>query len=111
LGEQSDDGLVGLSSIHTSRDPLPFSQSDAVIVGQVAAGQAYLSDNQRDTYSEFNVSVQEALTVSSSRHIQSGDSVDVERYGGAIRLRRAKFSLELYEIFLCHLLANDICYF
>jgi hypothetical protein len=61
LGEQSDDGLVGLSSIHTSRDPLPFSQSHAVVVGQITAGQAYLSDDKRDIYSEFNVSVQEAL--------------------------------------------------
>jgi hypothetical protein len=34
--------------------------------------------------------VQEALTVSSSRHIQSGDSVDVQRYGGAIRLPSGK---------------------
>jgi hypothetical protein len=90
LGEQSDLGLVASDSIHTSRDPLPFRQSDAVVVGQVTAGQAYLSDDKRDIYSEFNVSVQEALTVSSARHIQSGDSVDVERHGGAIRLPSGK---------------------
>jgi hypothetical protein len=99
LGEQSDDGLVGLSSIHTSRDPLPFSQSDAVIVGQVTAGQAYFSDDKRDIYSEFNVSVREALTVSSSRHIQSGDSVDVERYGGAIRLPSGKILIRALRDF------------
>jgi hypothetical protein len=48
LGEQSDDGLVGLSSIHTSRDPLPFSQSDAVIVGQVTAGHPLREQGQTE---------------------------------------------------------------
>ena len=90
LGEQSDDGLVGGDSGHSYLDPFPFSQSDTVIVGQVTAGQAYLSDDKRDIYSEFNVSVKEARTVSSARHIQSGDSVVVERYGAAIRLPSGK---------------------
>jgi hypothetical protein len=91
LGEQSDDGLVGVDSGHYYRDPFPFSLSDTVIVGQVTTGQAYLSDDKRDIYSEFNVSVQEARTISSAeRHIQSGDSVVVERYGGAIRLPSGK---------------------
>jgi hypothetical protein len=49
-----------------------------------------LSDDKRDIYSEFKVSVQEARTVSSARHIQSADSVDVQRYGGAIRLPSGK---------------------
>ena len=91
LGEQSDDGLVGGDSGHSYLDPFPFSQSDTVIVGRVTAGQTYLSDDKRDIYSEFKVSVQEARTVlSAERHIQSGDSVVVERYGGAIRLPPGK---------------------
>jgi hypothetical protein len=80
-----------LSSSHSYLDPFPFSLSDTVIVGQVTTGQAYLSDDKRDIYSEFNVSVQEARTISSAeRHIQSGDRVVVERYGGAIRLPSGK---------------------
>jgi hypothetical protein len=91
LGEQSDDALVGLGSSHSYPDPFPFSHSDSLIVGRVTAGQAYLSDDKRDIYSEFNVSVQEARTISSAeRHIQSGDSVVVQRYGGAIRLPSGK---------------------
>jgi hypothetical protein len=91
LGDQSDDGLVGLSSPHSYLDPFPFSLSDSVIVGQVTAGQAYLSDDKRDIYSEFNVSVQQARTISSAeRHIQSGDSVVAQRHGGAIRLPSGK---------------------
>jgi hypothetical protein len=91
LGEQSDDGEVGLSSPHSYLDPFPFGLSDNVVVGQVTTGQAYLSDDKRDIYSEFNVSVQEARTISSAeRHIQSGDSVVVQRYGGAIRLPSGK---------------------
>jgi hypothetical protein len=94
LGEQSDDVLVGYDSGHFYRDPFPFSLSDTVIVGQVTAAQAYLSDDKRDIYSEFNVSVQEARTISSAeRHIQPNDSVIVERYGGAIRLPSGKVLL------------------
>jgi len=99
LGEQSDPDLVGGGSSHFSRDPLPFSQSAAVVVGQVTAGQAHLSDDKREIYSEFNVSVQEALTVSSARHIQSGDSVDVERYGGALRLPSGKVLFRAFRDF------------
>jgi hypothetical protein len=99
LGEQSDPGLVGGGSSHFYRDPLPFSQSDAVVVGLVTAGQAYLSDDKREIYSEFNVSVQEALTVSSARHIQAGDSAVVERYGGAIRLPSGKILFRAFRDF------------
>jgi hypothetical protein len=50
-----------------------------------------LSDDRRDIYSEFTVSVQEVSTISSAeRHIQSGDSVAVERHGGAVRLPSGK---------------------
>src|SRR6202035_1776078 len=91
LGEQSDEGLVGQDSGHSYLNPFPFGLSDTVVVGQVTTGQAYLSDDKRDIYSEFNISVQEAHTISSAeRHIQSGDSVVVERYGGAIRLPSGK---------------------
>jgi hypothetical protein len=43
--------------------------------------------------------VQEALTVSSARHIQSGDSVDVERYGGALRLPSGKVLFRAFRDF------------
>jgi hypothetical protein len=112
LGEQSDDVLVVQDSGHYYLDLFPFSQSDTVIVGQVTTGQAYLSDDKRDIYSEFNVSVQEARTLSSAeRHIQSGDSVVVERHGGAICLPSGKVLLRALRDFPCLLLANDICYF
>jgi hypothetical protein len=90
LGEQSDPVLVVEDMGSYYRDPMPFDQSDAVIVGRVASGQAYLSNDKRDLYSEFKVTVQEALKVPAARYVQAGNSVEVERQGGAIRLPSGK---------------------
>jgi hypothetical protein len=90
LGEQSDPILVGEDMSSFYQDPMPFSQSDGVVVGSIASGQAYLSNDKRDIYSEFKVTVQEALKVPSARYIKAGDSIDVERQGGAIRLPSGK---------------------
>jgi hypothetical protein len=90
LGEQSDAvGVVeDMSSFY--HDPMPFNQSDAVVFGSIASGQAFLTNDKRAIYSEFKLNVQEALKVPTSRYIQAGDSIDVEREGGAIRLPSGK---------------------
>jgi hypothetical protein len=71
-------------------DPMPFNYSDAVVVGSATSGQAYLSNDERNIYSEFSVAVQEVLKDPATRHIQAGDKIDIERQGGAIRLPSGK---------------------
>jgi hypothetical protein len=90
LGEGSDSvGLVkGMAAYY--HDPLPFDHSDAVVVGSITSGQAYLSNDQRNIYSEFGLVVQDVLKDSGTRHIQAGDKIDIERQGGAIRLPSGK---------------------
>jgi hypothetical protein len=90
LGEQSDPVLVVEDMSSFYHDPMPFNQSDAVVVGSIASGRAYLTNDKRDIYSEFKLTVQEALKVPSGRYIQAGDSIDVERQGGALRLPSGK---------------------
>jgi hypothetical protein len=90
LGEQSDPVLVVEDMSSFYHDPMPFNQSDAVVVGSIASGRAYLANDKRDIYSEFKLTVQEALKVPSGRYIQAGDSIDVERQGGALRLPSGK---------------------
>lgn len=93
LGERSDEvGVVeDMSSFY--HDPMPFNQSDAVVVGSIASGQAYLSNDKRAIYSEFKVNVQETLKVPTAPYVRVGDSIDVQREGGAIRLPSGKVLL------------------
>jgi hypothetical protein len=90
LGEQSDTQLFEDDAGTYYHEPMPFDQSDAVVVGDIASGQAYLSNDKRDIYSEFKLVLQEVLKEPAARHIGTGDSLDVERHGGAIRLPSGK---------------------
>jgi hypothetical protein len=99
LGEQSDTVLAVEDMSSFYHDPMPFNQSDGVVVGSIASGQAYLSNDKRDIYSEFKFTVQEALKVPSARYIQAGDSIDVERQGGAIRLPSGKVLIRGFKDF------------
>jgi hypothetical protein len=99
LGEQSDPVLVMEDMGSFYHDPMPFNQSDGVVVGTIASGQAYLSNDKRDLYSEFKVAVQEALKVPSAHYIRSADSIDVVRQGGAIRLPSGKVLIRGFKDF------------
>jgi hypothetical protein len=88
LGEESDATLVSEEMDDYYRDPMPVSQSDAVIVGSVKDGQAYLSNDKRDIYTEFKITVQEV--VKSARYLQADDTIAIERNGGAVRLPSGK---------------------
>jgi hypothetical protein len=61
LGDQSDSQLFAEDTGNYYRDPMPFSHSDAVVVGNITSGQAYLSNDKRDVYSEFQIIIQEVL--------------------------------------------------
>ncbi len=93
LGEQSDPVLVGEDMSSFYQDPLPFGQSDAVVVGKVTSGQTHLSNDKRDIYCEFEVTVQEALKVPGALSIQANETIDIERQGGAVRLPSGKVLL------------------
>jgi hypothetical protein len=90
LGEQSETVLIGADSVSFRRNPLPFRESDAVAVGIVTGGQAYLSDDKREIYSEFKFAVREILKVPTAHYIQAGDNIDILRRGGAVRLPSGK---------------------
>jgi len=60
LGETSEP-IELQSETHFRRDPLPFDNSDAVVVGTVRAGQAYLSNDKRRLYSEFKVELHDVI--------------------------------------------------
>src|SRR6266850_1999355 len=90
LGENSETAIWDLPETHFQKNPMPFDASDAVVVGTVTAGQAYLSNDRRNIYSEFKLKLQEIIKTPSTPYLRVGDSIDIERKGGAVRLRSGK---------------------
>jgi hypothetical protein len=90
LGEDSDTGIWNLKPSHFRKDAMPFAASDAIAIGIVPAGQAYLSNDKRDLYSEFKFSLLEVIKAPQPPSLRSGDAIDIQRRGGAVRLPSGK---------------------
>ncbi len=90
LGEGSDPGIWNLTPSHFRKDALPFAASDAVAIGTVTTGQAYLSNDKRDLYSEFKFSLTEVIKNPQTPYLRAGDTIDIQRRGGAVRLPSGK---------------------
>jgi len=90
LGEDSETTSWDLPETHFKKDPLPFEGSDAIVVGTVTSGQAHLSNDKRSIYSEFKLKVQESVKTPDTMSLRAGDFIDIQRKGGAIRLRSGK---------------------
>jgi hypothetical protein len=90
LGKHSETTLWDLPETHFKKDPMPFQGSDAVVVGTLTSGQAYLSNDKRSIYSEFKLKVHEIVKTPGTVWWRDGDFIDIQRKGGAIRLRSGK---------------------
>ena len=90
LGEDSDVGIFDLPPSHFRKDAMPFDASDAVVIGTVTAGQSHLSNDRRDLYSEFKLTLQGLVKNSAPPYLRVDDSIDIQRKGGAIRLPSGK---------------------
>jgi len=63
---------------------LPVAQSEYVILGKVTGAEAHLSENKKNVYSEFKVTVEKVLKTSSSS-IYQGTEITVDRIGGFVK--------------------------
>ena len=89
LGENSEPTLLDLPQTHFERAPMPFQQSDAVVVARMQSGQSFLSGDKRNIYSEYRASVED-VAKAGFRGLRTGDSIDVEREGGVVKLASGK---------------------
>jgi hypothetical protein len=64
---------------------LPAAQSDAVVIGEVIDGHAYLSNDKTGVYSEFTIRVKEVLKAGNQIPLDADNSIVIEREGGAVR--------------------------
>jgi hypothetical protein len=67
--------------------PLPASLSHLVILGTVTSAQPYLAESKTSIYTEYTVSIEEVFKNETRDSFAPGDSVTVEREGGALRLQ------------------------
>lgn len=89
LGEDSET-LWDLPVTHFKKNPMPFDESDTVVVGTVTGGQAHFSNDKRDIYSEFKMSLRESIKNPVAPYLQAGNSIDIQRKGGSIKLPSGK---------------------
>jgi hypothetical protein len=81
-----DAGAKGILDSWMRRLPaLPVDASDAIVIGDVTNGQAYLSSDKTGVYTEYTVRVDEVLKQSSATPIVTGGFVDAQREGGRVR--------------------------
>jgi hypothetical protein len=64
---------------------LPVHESDAIIVGTIAAQHAYLSNDRTAIYTEFKVQVEQSLKTTKDFPLQVGATIDIERQGGSVQ--------------------------
>ena len=63
---------------------LPVSQSEYIILGKVTGAEAHVSENKKNVYSEFKVTIEKVLKTASSSIFQ-GTEITVDRVGGFVR--------------------------
>lgn len=66
-------------------DPLPASQSAAVVIGTVLGGKAYVSKDHTFVYSDYQIKIDQILKQDSSANLTVGGVVVAMRQGGTIR--------------------------
>jgi hypothetical protein len=64
---------------------LPVMQSNTVVLGEVLAANAYLSNDQSGVYSEFNIRIEDVLKNADLEPLTNGCLIDVEREGGRVK--------------------------
>ena len=85
-----NESLVGLPA-------LPIDKSSVVLLGEIVDAKAHLSEDRTAVYSEFEVRIQRVFKNTSKRILAPGSSVEVERYGGRVRLPSGKIVISAVD--------------
>lgn len=70
---------------YLSFPPLPTTESNIIVIGEIVSAQSYLSNNKTGVYSEFAVRIERILK-DANHALSVGNVIDVEREGGRVRL-------------------------
>lgn len=64
---------------------IPSAQSDAVVIGELLEARAYLTEDNREVYTQYRVVVQQVLKNQGSSDAKAGAVFTVKRKGGRVR--------------------------
>lgn len=70
---------------HVDIPALPVEKSDVIVVGDVVTGEAHLSADKQNVFSEFTVRVRQVYKTTASAVPTVDSSIVVERVGGYVR--------------------------
>jgi hypothetical protein len=89
IWEDSPAELLSLTN-HVTRPAIPLASSDAIVVGTVTTASSYLSNDQKNIYSEFQITLQEVVKTPNALVLSPGQAIVVEHLGGAVQLPSGK---------------------
>jgi hypothetical protein len=69
---------------HSTLPALPIAESEIVVVGTIGTAQAHLSENKRNIFSEFTVTVEDVLK-SKIQGVEQGSVLTIDRVGGHVK--------------------------
>ena len=75
---------LAMSGGHFNFPALPVAKSDIILIGVVGDSKAQLSENRRNVFSEFMISV-ETVFKTSNQQVKQGSVVTVDRMGGFVK--------------------------
>lgn len=75
---------------------LPVAESSYIVLGRVTKAEAHLSENKKNVYSEFAVSVERVFKTANSSIIE-GSEIAVDRVGGYVRYPNGRTMLNLKD--------------
>jgi hypothetical protein len=75
---------VGLDDELAPPEIIPVAKSDLIMIGEIKAANAHMSNDRRGVYSEFTIQVQDILKNDAVKKVEDGKSVIADREGGAV---------------------------
>lgn len=81
---------------HSTLPALPVAESEFVVVGTIGSGQAHVSENKKNVFSEFTLIVETVLKKTDPAVVQ-GTVLTVDRIGGHVRYPNGQ--KVLYRVF------------
>jgi hypothetical protein len=97
LTEERQSGYGGFDTHAPIEPAIPAATSNVVITGEIRQAEAFLSEDKVSIYSEFTVNVSSILKNSTSENINIGDSINISRNGGGVRVPSGKIIKKVFE--------------
>lgn len=81
-------------------ESFPFPTHNLIILGTVENAQTYLSDNQTNLYTEYNVRVEEVFKNALGTSVETGDVITFDTQAGALRLQSGQVVQQIINNFV-----------